>query len=97
MSVVHPDNQNAQSTGQRYFSTISVTLFCNPPQSEISLSDLNDFSSPSFKKIFSDYWTLNTAIEKLFKVAFSQYSFSSRNLLVRHRKTNIIYPFHCFW
>ena len=97
-SINHYDVQTAQTTEQeKFLSTVSVNLYCHTTQLESSVSNLNDFSSPSFKNSFKNLWAFNKTVEQFFEFAFTQYEFFSINLLIRYRKTNIIFPFHCFW
>ena len=97
-SISHYNIQNTQATEQQeYFATVSTNLFCHTSQSETSLSSFNDFPSPSFKNSFNSLWAINKTAEQSFERAFSQYTFIYRNFLIRYRKANIIFPFHCFW
>ena len=98
ISINHYDVQTAKTTEQeKFLSTVSVNLYCHTTQLESSVSNLNDFPSPSFKNPFKNLWAFNKTVEQFFELAFTQYEFFSINLLIRYRKTNIIFPFHCFW
>ncbi len=97
-SISHYNIQNPQTTQQQEsFATVSTNLLCLASQSETSISNVNDFPSPSFKNSFNSLWIINKTVEQSFERAFSQYTFIYRNFLVRSRKANIIFPFHCFW
>ncbi|MDD4149768.1 MAG: hypothetical protein PHE33_07050 [Bacteroidales bacterium] len=97
-SINHYDVQTAQTTEQeKFLSTVSVNLYCHTTQLESSVSNLNDLPSPNFKNPFKNLWAFNKTVEQFFELAFTQYEFFSINLLIRYRKTNIIFPFHCFW
>ncbi|MDD2563222.1 MAG: hypothetical protein PHU27_03275 [Salinivirgaceae bacterium] len=90
--------RDTQTTEQaKFFATVSTDLFYHTPQSENSYSNLIDFPAPTFKNPLNSYWVLNKTTEQYLAIAFSQYTFISRNFPIRYRKTNIIFPFHCFW
>jgi len=97
-SSVLYDIQQTQTTEQeKSISTVSANLFCHTSQSENSLNSLKDFPTPSLKKSIKSLWASTETTEQFLEIAFSQYAFFSTNLLIRYRKANIIYPFHCFW
>lgn len=97
-SIALYDIQKTQTTEQEEsISTVSANLLCHTSQTENSFTSLKDFPTPSLKKSVKSLWASTETAEQFFELAFSQYAFFSTNLLVRYRKTNIIYPFHCFW
>lgn len=92
------DVQSNSSTSQeKFFSDISTTLFSHTTQFEGSISNFNNLPNPSFKNPFSGLWTITRCSEQLLLNTFAQYTNSSRNFLIQHRKTDIIFPFHYFW
>lgn len=97
-SAIHYDFQNQPRAEQEnFFSTISTNLFCHTSQSENSIKNFNDFPSPRFTDSYNSLWAVNKTTEHFLEIVFLQYNFFSKNLLIRFRKNNIIFPFHCFW
>lgn len=97
-SLTHSDFQsNSTSSQYQYFSDFSTKLFCHTSQSENSVNNYNNLPTPSFKYPFNDLWSITKTTEQLFETAFSQYTNISRNFLIQHWKTDIIFPFHYFW
>ena len=92
-SVIFDNNSQKQS----YFSSVSIDLFCNGPQTESSLRNLNNFPSPSFKNPFDRYTAAIKTADQLFKTEFGQYIKILRKTPVKSRKADLIFPFHYFW
>lgn len=92
------DIENHQTTGQEQFlAVISNSLFSHTPQSERSVNSFNYFPVPNFKSFYDNHWSINNSIEQKFESAFAQYHNFSKVFLIRHRKSDIIFPFHYFW
>ena len=97
-SLTYSDFQSNSTTSQeQYFSDFSTKLFCLTSQTESSVSNINNLPAPNFKNSINELWTIAKTTEQLFETAFSQYTNISRNFLIQHRKTDIIFPFHYFW
>jgi len=97
-SLAHSDfHSNTTTSQEQYFSDFSTKLFCHTSQSESSVNNYINQPVPSFKNPFNGLWTITKTTEQLFETAFSQYTNISRNFLIQHRKTDIIFPFHYFW
>jgi len=97
-SFAHSDfHSNSTTSQEQYFSDFSTKLFCHTSQSESSVNNYNNQPVPSFKNPFKEFWAIAKTIEQFFETAFSQYTNISRNFLIQHRKTDIIFPFHYFW
>ncbi|MDD4575966.1 MAG: hypothetical protein PHI36_06020 [Bacteroidales bacterium] len=97
-SAIHSDFKNPPRAEQEtFFSTISTNLFCHTSQSENSINNINDFPSPRYTDSYNSIWAVNKTTEHFLDIAFLQYDFFSKNLLIRFQKNNIIFPFHCFW
>jgi len=102
ISVVKPysyaDAQgNSTNSGEQYFSVLKTELFCHTSQSESSVNILNNLPSSCFKNPFNGIWAISKISEQLFGSTFAQYTTVSRSLLIHHRKTDMIFPFHYFW
>lgn len=97
-SLAHSDfNNNSTTSQEQYFSDFSTKLFCHTSQSESSVNNYINQPVPSFKNPLNGLWAIAKITEQLFETAFSQYSNISRNFLIQHRKSDIIFPFHYFW
>jgi hypothetical protein len=97
-SLAHSDfNINSTTSQEQYFSDFSTKLFCHTSQSESSVNNYINQPVPSFKNPFNGLWAIAKTTEQLFETAFSQYTNISRNFLIQHRKSDIIFPFHYFW
>ena len=100
-SFVYFDSQNTQNTRtseqEKYYTPSFTSLFCVSTQFEGSENTFNDFPTTSFNNLFNELWALAKRTDQFYKSAFTQYVHFSGNLLIRYRKTNIIFPFNCFW
>jgi hypothetical protein len=97
-SFAHSDFKDYPTSSQeKIISDFSTKLFCHTSQSESSVNNINNLPAPSFKNPFNGLWAITKTTEQLFETAFSQYTNISRNFLIQHRKTDIIFPFHYFW
>jgi hypothetical protein len=87
-----------QTTEQeKYFSAIFTILSPHTPQAESSVNNFNDFQAPGFKNLLGGLWAVIKTTEQFYESVFSQYTSFSLNVLIHHRKTDIIFPFHYFW
>lgn len=97
-TVAHFDFKDISTSSQeKITSDFSTKLFCHTSQSESSVNNINNLPTPNLKKPFNGLWVITKTIEQLFETAFSQYTNISRNFLIQHRKSDIIFPFHYFW
>lgn len=76
---------------------ITKGLFSHSAQNESSVKVLAKLPCFLLKNTFTYYSDLTKTTEYLFSTRFLQYILNSRNILIRHRKANIIFPFHFFW
>lgn len=92
------DSQNATDTQQqKYSATVSNNLLYHNIQSESSINSFVNLSDPSLKDTFNIIVGITVQTSKLVKATFSQYTNFSRNLRIRYRKTDLIFPSHYFW
>lgn len=97
-SFTSVDSQNATNPKQeKYSATVSNNLLYHNIQSESSINSLVNLSDPSLKDTFNIFVGITVQASKLSKATFAQYSNFSRNLLIRYRKTDLIFPAHYFW
>ncbi|WP_194767441.1 hypothetical protein [Tamlana sp. I1] len=94
-SIVPSNNSSSRTTIQeKHFST---TLFCDTSQFEYSINEVNNLPTADFDKLFKVFFVGTKITEQFLKTAYSQYVILSRNLLIKHRKSDVIFPFHYFW
>lgn len=95
---VSSDHESHHTTEQEQFlAVISSSLFCDTSPSESSVNSFNTIPVPGFNPLFNKHGSIVRSIEKLFESEFTQYCNFSINLLIQHRKSDIIFPFHYFW
>lgn len=82
---------------QEYVSATSKVLFIHTQQYETSLSNLTEYSLPSFESANNLFWLISNSNELLFNSKFKQYQNHLKTILIRHRKSDLIFPFHYFW
>lgn len=82
---------------ERHASAVSPNLLHASSQAG-SLETLFNSTSPTTVKDTSDEFSAFVKVtEALFFNEFSQYTFSWRNLLIKFRKADLIFPFNYFW
>lgn len=90
--VLHQDNDS-----KTYFSASSKTLSPHAQQTEVSVSDVAEVVTPSFKLPFISFNSHLNKSELLFTSRYKQYKLYANILLIRYRKSDLIFPFHSFW
>lgn len=92
-------SKQCPSRQQAYSKVVSEGSFCHTAQSEISGAVCNAAAAAPvpLKNTHDEIIAGFKAAEQLFLHRFSQYSFFSKNLLIRLQKTALIFPFHYFW
>ena len=97
-SLIHSDiSFNKSSSQEKVISYLSEKFFLHTSHSESSIKDYNNLPAPNFKNQFSGIWAILKANEQLFGSEFSRYTIFTRTILINHRKSDIIFPFHYFW
>jgi hypothetical protein len=97
-SFAHSDfHSDPTSAEEIIISDYSQKLFCHTSQIESSVNSLNNLPVTSFKFSFVDVSAIAKTTEQVFETEFSQYTTLSKDNLVNHRKSDIIFPFHYFW
>ncbi len=94
-SHVKPISDNTEKGA--HFTSVSTDLFSGIVHSERNFSPSRNYSDPSFKTHLGGPWTLEKNQKAAFISQYSQYVSFSKNLRIRHRKADIIFPFHYFW
>ncbi|SDS30962.1 hypothetical protein SAMN05216503_2645 [Polaribacter sp. KT25b] len=82
---------------KEYVSTTSKVLFIHTQQYESLQSNLTEYSLPTFESPDNLFWLISNSNELLFNSKFKQYNNYLKNILIRHRKSDLIFPFHNFW
>ncbi|MDO6761180.1 hypothetical protein Q4566_13295 [Tamlana sp. 2_MG-2023] len=85
------------NTGKEQLSELSKPLCFHTPTTETSLSVIRDYPNPSFNPNFEGFWTILQTSELRFIARFKQYKAYFKTILIRHRKSDLIFPFHLFW
>lgn len=93
-STQNVDQNNEQLA---YSATTSKILYVHTQQIENSLSDILEYSLPSFKLSNNDFLAISASNTLEFNATFKQYKNYLQNTLIRHRKSDLIFPFHNFW
>lgn len=97
-ALSHIDSQQTSTASQeQLISDLSTKLFYHTTKSESSVSNYSSLPSKIVKTSFGGLWTTLKKPENLYKSAFTHYATLSTNLLIEHRKTALIFPFHYFW
>jgi hypothetical protein len=97
-SLAHSDFHSSPAPSQeKFIANLSPKLFCHTTQFESSVNNFNNLAAANFKNLFSGFCAIVKATDQLFETEFSQYTSFSGNILIHHRKSDIIYPFHYFW
>lgn len=85
------------SNKQFLFKESTKTLSPHAQLSEISVSDVAEVSSPNYKLPIRSFSSLLNNSELRFVARIKQYQLFANTLLIRHRKSDLIFPFHSFW
>lgn len=98
ISVTQSDTHCYIDNSEKNFYTyFSKSNFFNTSHPTTNVTNPHIQPIPSFKKTYDGFRSVTVVIERLLETEFNQYSQFCRSLLVRHRKTDIIFPFHYFW
>lgn len=88
---------NAAAEKESHFIAISTNLLSPTSQPKNTTSNLSNALASALEKPFSGQWAAARAIERIIESKFVHYSHISINLLIHHRKSDLIFPFHYFW
>lgn len=90
-------SNNLSATHDSAISDLSVKLVSHTSQSENLFNNCNKLPVSQSKDSFAGLWAVVNVNEQLIKSDFFQYTISLRNILVKYRKNDRIFPFHYFW
>ena len=82
---------------QGYTSESSTNFFCHISQPGVSANTVGNTNTLALKKPQRGFSACGETIEQLLGNTFCQYSFYSKNVLIRFRQSDIIFPSHYFW
>ena len=92
------DNKLEQNHGNKEYLIASAKILSpHSQQSEVSISGVTEYPTPDFKLSFSVLPIISKSSELLLNSIFKQYRCYFKNLLIRNRKSDLIFPFHNFW
>lgn len=80
-----------------YLSSTSKVLFIHTQQYESLHSNLTEYSLTTFESPDNLFWLISNSNELLFNSKFKQYNNYLKTILIRQRKSDLIFPFHNFW
>lgn len=81
----------------KHITSVSTDLFSGLVSTFRSFSSSHSVSNPNLKNSLKGPWILEKTHKAVFISKYAQYVNSAKNLLVRHRKADYIFPFHYFW
>lgn len=90
-------NEITRESKNFYFSIASNNILYHTSQSESWSNSYNNYTSAISKNPFNWFFTNKNETEHLLFTIISQFYHHSRNILIRCRNTNIIFPFQYFW
>ncbi|TCO05370.1 hypothetical protein [Natronoflexus pectinivorans] len=97
-SLAASDSYDEQTVNQeRFISGLSVINFNHTSQTDSSLSIFTNLSITDSPIPFIGYHSIVDLINQLFKEKLIKSRFFTENVLINHRKSDIIFPFHYFW
>lgn len=88
---------NSTSSQEKVISDFSAKLFCHTSPYGSSVNIYNNLPAPNYNNQFKGLWAIIKTTEQLILTKFSQYTTFSGNILINHRKSDIIFPFNYFW
>jgi hypothetical protein len=97
-SYTHPGNPHQPASPEKkLIAEFSSKQLCHTAQTENDASDTNHLSAPGYKNPLAGFGALAKAKELLLEASFSRYSSFAMNILIKYRKSDIVFPFHYFW
>lgn len=97
LSYFKKENILQNNNQTEYLSTKSKVLFVHTQQYESSVYNLTEYSLPDFESSNNLFWLNSNSNQLLVDSKFKQYKNHLKTLLIRQRKSDLIFPFHNFW
>jgi hypothetical protein len=82
---------------KKQISSLSNALYFHTPATETTFSEITEYSIPNFNQNLDSFWVIMFSSELRFYAIFRQYKTYLKTILVRYRKSDLIFPFHNFW
>ena len=89
--------QSNTSTPKENLEANSKLLQPHTQQFENLFSDVAELSFPELKLPYNGLWAIISSNDILFSAKFKQYQNHLKTILIRQRKSDLIFPFHNFW
>ncbi|WP_405296254.1 hypothetical protein [Algibacter sp. Ld11] len=96
-SSLHNLEQSNSSTHKENLEANSKLLQPHTQQFENLVSDLAEVSFPELQLSYNSFYAVIFSNHILFNAKFKQYQNYLKNILIRQRKSDLIFPFHNFW
>lgn len=98
VSPAFPGFQDTGSASEiERISVWSSKLYCQTSPSESSINNNNNLPAKPHKTQFAGSWAILKVSNQLFETELTQYSELTRNVLIKFRKSDLIFPFQYFW
>lgn len=97
VSASHVYSVNGHPHSGKHLLSVSADVFSDFVSSFKSVSPSQNFPNPNLKDSFDGIRILEKIHKVVFQSKYTQYVGFAKNLLIRNRKTDIIFPFHYFW
>ncbi|MEZ4781081.1 MAG: hypothetical protein R2816_05755 [Flavobacteriaceae bacterium] len=85
------------SKKESYLTVASKVFHFHNQQPKNTFPSITEYSILDFKLFYSGFWLNHKLIDLLLHSEFKQYSNSLKTILIRQKKSNLIFPFHNFW
>ncbi|MDN3665394.1 hypothetical protein ACFFU1_15580 [Algibacter miyuki] len=85
------------NTPKESVTTTSKILYAHTQQLDNVYSDFSEYSLSQFKLAQEGFWAISHTYNLLFHAKYKQYQNHLKTILIRHRKSDLIFPFHNFW
>ncbi|MDO6803649.1 hypothetical protein Q4595_14440 [Wenyingzhuangia sp. 1_MG-2023] len=95
--TVVPKNFIEEEKQEKQFSALSNALCFYTTNTETAFSVITEYATPNFNSNLNDFWAVFPCLELHFGAKFKQYNNYLKTILVRYRKSDLIFPFHNFW
>ncbi len=83
---------------ETYISDLSSKLWNHTQQSETLIHISDNISTPNVKFQFKGFWKAYAVrSELIIEAAIAQLNTFTKTVLIFHRKSDLIFPFHYFW
>ncbi|WP_111709412.1 hypothetical protein [Lutibacter citreus] len=82
---------------KEYYTNVYKAPIVHTQQSENLVSENIEYITPNFNLHYKSFWETVVSSELIFKNKYRQYKNYFKNVLIRNRKSDLIFPFHNFW